>query len=102
MCLNVGGAVLGVALSTLVVDAVSSQPSGNDARSQLDGYRAGYYLCLGFCGLAMVLSLIMIYISQQQVNKSEPDHSETELRAMEKGEGKHPAQSNTVDSVNGT
>ncbi|EWY84485.1 hypothetical protein FOYG_11934 [Fusarium oxysporum NRRL 32931] len=57
MFLNVGGAVLGVALLTLVSDTVASNKGGESSSSaRLDGYRAGYYTCIGMSALGFVLS----------------------------------------------
>lgn len=58
MCLNIGGAVIGVALTTLIVDAVASK-STNETKSQarLDGFRAGYYFALALSLTAVAPSL---------------------------------------------
>lgn len=58
MFLNVGGAVLGVALLTLVSDTVAFNKGGESSSSaRLDGYRAGYYTCIGMCALGFVISI---------------------------------------------
>lgn len=83
MCLNIGGAVLGVALTTVVMDSVSSESGSSANQTSLDGYRAGYYLCLGFSCLATALSLIMIFFPARQEEPVASDRSATDLHAME-------------------
>ncbi|KIL88594.1 hypothetical protein FAVG1_07839 [Fusarium avenaceum] len=57
MFLNVGGAVLGVALLTLVSNTVTSSKGGESSSSaRLDGYRAGYYTCVGMSALGFAMS----------------------------------------------
>ncbi|WZH48359.1 aminotriazole resistance protein [Fusarium acuminatum] len=57
MFLNVGGAVLGVALLTLVSNTVTSSNGGESSSSaRLDGYRAGYYTCVGMSALGFAMS----------------------------------------------
>ncbi|XWW97294.1 hypothetical protein V2A60_005276 [Cordyceps javanica] len=52
MFLNIGGAVLGVAVLTVISDSVTSNQGGKDNPSaRLDGYRAGYY---GTVGMAII------------------------------------------------
>lgn len=61
MCLNVGGAVLGVAVLTVIDNSVTANNGGqNDAQARLDGYRAGYYGAIFMCGLAIILSVLAI------------------------------------------
>lgn len=58
MCLNIGGAVMGIALTTLLIDAVASK-STSEVKSQarLEGFRAGYYFALALSLTAVVPSL---------------------------------------------
>ncbi|KAF9636612.1 aminotriazole resistance protein [Lasiodiplodia theobromae] len=61
MCLNVGGAVLGVAVLTVIDNSVTANNGGQkDAQARLDGYRAGYYGAIFMCGLAIILSVLAI------------------------------------------
>ncbi|KAI1111373.1 aminotriazole resistance protein [Nemania sp. NC0429] len=58
MFLNIGGAVLGVAIMTLISDSVAlnNQWRGG-AQARLDGYRAAYYYSLGLSALATIPSV---------------------------------------------
>lgn len=98
MCLNIGGAVLGIALSTLVFDSVASKRGGNNPHARLDGYRAGYYLCLGFCGLAMLLSFFMISLTVQSSRDPDATRSGTVVKATKKDEEQAAVQSNIAES----
>ena len=58
MCLNIGGAVIGVALTTLIIDAVASKSTSEvKSQAQLEGFRAGYYFALALSLTAIVPSL---------------------------------------------
>lgn len=52
MFLNVGGAVLGVAVLTVISDSV-----GNNGNNALEGYRAGYYAAIAMAAIGLVISL---------------------------------------------
>ncbi|OJJ96301.1 hypothetical protein ASPACDRAFT_47071 [Aspergillus aculeatus ATCC 16872] len=57
MFLNVGGAVLGVAVLTVISNSVASNHGGvENPRAALDGYRAGYYGAIAMAALGVVLS----------------------------------------------
>lgn len=58
MFLNVGGAVLGVAVLTVISDSVTSNKGGKqDPDALLEGYRAGYYGAIAMAGIGLVLSI---------------------------------------------
>jgi len=58
MCLNVGGAALGVAVVTVVANSVTDGKGGvGKAGARLEGYRAGYWACVRMCGLAVMVSV---------------------------------------------
>ncbi|KAM4066490.1 major facilitator superfamily protein [Hirsutella rhossiliensis] len=58
MFLNVGGAVLGVAVLTVISDSVTSNRGGKqDPGALLDGYRAGYYGAIAMAALGLVLGV---------------------------------------------
>ncbi|RAH71909.1 MFS transporter [Aspergillus aculeatinus CBS 121060] len=58
MFLNVGGAVLGVAVLTVISNSVTANHGGvENPRAALDGYRAGYYGAIAMATLGVVLSL---------------------------------------------
>lgn len=58
MCLNIGGAVIGVALTTLIIDAVESKSTSEvKVQARLEGFRAGYYFALALSLMATVPSL---------------------------------------------
>ncbi|TGJ79879.1 hypothetical protein E0Z10_g8897 [Xylaria hypoxylon] len=69
MFLNIGGAVLGVAIITLTSNSVAlNNGSHNRAAALLDGYRAGYYYALGLSGLATILSVFGMPSKRQLAN----------------------------------
>ena len=58
MFLNVGGAVLGVAVLTVISNSVTANHGGEEnPRAALNGYRAGYYAAIAMAALRVVLSL---------------------------------------------
>lgn len=65
MFLNVGGAVLGVAVLTVISDSVALNHGGkSNPDANLEGYRAGYYGALAMVAIGFVLSLF--YQKEQQ------------------------------------
>ncbi len=57
MFLNIGGAVLGVAVLTVISDSVTSNQGGKGSESaRLDGYRAGYYGTIAMAVIGFVAS----------------------------------------------
>ncbi len=57
MFLNIGGAVLGVAVLTVISDSVTSSQGGKSSQSaRLDGYRAGYYGTIAMAVLGFIAS----------------------------------------------
>ncbi|KAM3457386.1 hypothetical protein MY3296_001128 [Beauveria thailandica] len=57
MFLNIGGAVLGVAVLTVISDSVASNHGDKDRPSaRLDGYRAGYYGTIAMAVIGLVAS----------------------------------------------
>lgn len=58
MFLNVGGAVLGVAILTAISNSVTSAKGGKEnPEASLDGYRAGYYGSIAMAGLGALCAL---------------------------------------------
>ncbi|RAH48785.1 MFS general substrate transporter [Aspergillus brunneoviolaceus CBS 621.78] len=58
MFLNVGGAVLGVAVLTVISNSVTANHGGEEnPRAALNGYRAGHYAAIAMAALRVVLSL---------------------------------------------
>ncbi|KAM5343579.1 hypothetical protein ACJ41O_012116 [Fusarium nematophilum] len=58
MFLNVGGAVLGVAVLTAICDSVTSAEGGKEnPQALLDGYRAGYYGAISMAGIGLIAAL---------------------------------------------
>lgn len=65
MFLNVGGAVLGVAVLTVISNSVALNHGGkSNPDANLEGYRAGYYGALAMVAIGFVLSLF--YQKEQQ------------------------------------
>ncbi|KAH7015652.1 aminotriazole resistance protein [Ilyonectria destructans] len=58
MFLNVGGAVLGVAVLTVITDSVTSNKGGKQSSDAvLEGYRAGYYSAIGMSAIGLLLAV---------------------------------------------
>lgn len=58
MFLNIGGAVLGVAIMTLISDSVALNNEWRGGpQARLDGYRAAYYYSIGLSALATIPSV---------------------------------------------
>ncbi|KAI0544202.1 aminotriazole resistance protein [Xylaria curta] len=71
MFLNVGGAVLGVALLTVINDSVASSHGGKDVPSAvLAGFRAGYYGAIAMTIIGFVCS---IFFRQPTANDEQPE-----------------------------
>ncbi|KAI1372046.1 aminotriazole resistance protein [Hypoxylon crocopeplum] len=88
MFLNVGGAVLGVAIITLISDSVTLNNSarGNE-QAHLDGFRAGYYFTLGLSVLATIPSVFGMP-SGEMLHKTEAvDQSSSENDTKDAMEG---------------
>lgn len=61
MSLNVGGAVFGVAVLTVIDNSVESQHGGQgSAPARLKGYRAAYYGAIALAVLATLLSFSVV------------------------------------------
>lgn len=96
MCLNVGGAVLGVAVLTVIDNSVTANHGGQgDAQARPDGYRAGYYGALFMCGLATILSVLTI-----RPNKDAADAA-VEEKPTAKSDGSTKTERETELSKNG-
>ena len=84
MFLNVGGAVLGVAVLTVISDSVASNHGGkSNPEANLEGYRAGYYGALAMIAIGFILSLFFSRKEQQQ------EHSPQREGEKKKGEEKN-------------
>ena len=67
MFLNVGGAVLGVAVLTVISDSVTSNYGGkSNPVANLQGYRAGYYGALAMIAIGFILSIFFYQKEQQE------------------------------------
>lgn len=81
MFLNVGGAVLGVAVLTVISDSVASNHGGNsNPDANLEGYRAGYYGALAMIVIGFILS---VFFYQKEQQEERPPQQEGE---KQKGE----------------
>lgn len=74
MFLNVGGAVLGVAVLTVISDSVTSNKGGKlNPKALLEGYRAGYYAAIAMAVIGLVISVFFTPGNTQSESKeSEP------------------------------
>ena len=69
MFLNVGGAVLGVAVLTVISDSVASKSNHGGKSNQvanLEGYRAGYYGALAMIAIGFILSFFFYQKEQEE------------------------------------
>ena len=65
MFINVGGAVLGLAVLTVIRDSVTANEGGDEkASALLAGFRAGYYASMAMCVLGFALS-VWFFLSQK-------------------------------------
>lgn len=88
MFLNVGGAVLGVALLTVVDDSVTLKEGGpENARARLAGYRAGYHGALAMAVLGLVISFFFSEAkawNDKQQHKAETQEATANITDKEK------------------
>lgn len=85
MFLNVGGAVLGVAVLTVISDSVALNHGGkSNPDANLEGYRAGYYGALAMVAVGFVLSLF--YQKEQQEERPLQQEGEKQKGEKQKGE----------------
>lgn len=76
MFLNVGGAVLGVAVLTVINDSVTSNNGGKgNSDAALDGYRAGYYGAIAMAAIGLICSIFFTQPKKDEV-KSQSEHPE--------------------------
>ena len=82
MSLNVGGAVLGVAVLTVIANSVTSDQGGpNQDLARLRGYRAAYYgtVALGVLGTILSLVAMRLWSSRPNVaNEQQPHPSDND------------------------
>lgn len=61
MSLNVGGAVFGVAVLTVIANSVTNENGGQDLlQARLRGYQASYYGAIAWAMLATIISSYMV------------------------------------------
>ena len=89
MCLNVGGAVLGVAVVTVVANSVTDGKGGvGKAGARLKGYRAGYWACVGMCGVAGMVSVWGMRVGKGQDGGEGGEGSDVEVGEQLEGVGR--------------
>lgn len=75
MFLNVGGAVLGIAILTAINDSVASEKGGKqDPNAALAGQRAGYYGAIAMCAIGFIVSIFFAH--------SKKDEASEELKSL--------------------
>lgn len=107
MFLNVGGAVLGVAVLTVISDSVALNHGGkSNPDANLDGYRAGYYGALAMIAIGFILSLFFYQKEQQEErppqqegDKQEGDKQKGEEHRSENDEKKPETEKLPVDAT---
>ena len=83
MFLNVGGAVLGVAVLTVISDSVTLNYGGkSNPVANLEGYRAGYYGALAMIAIGFVLS---VFFYQKEKQEERPLQQEGEQKGEKQG-----------------
>nr|POE79795.1 drug resistance protein [Quercus suber] len=96
MFLNVGGAVLGVALLTAISNAVTNAQGGSrNARAALHGYQAGYYTMVGMAGVGIFVA--MFYkVKKQDVEQEQNGKQEHDKDMGEENKEKAEARTESV------
>ncbi|KJZ80420.1 hypothetical protein HIM_00270 [Hirsutella minnesotensis 3608] len=84
MFLNVGGAVLGVAVLTVISDSVTSNNGGKqDSKALLEGYRAGYYGAIAMAAIGFVLAVFFKSKKSDGKASKEGDRAPSPARSEE-------------------
>lgn len=89
MFLNVGGAVLGVAVLTVISDSVAWKNGGkSNPQANLEGYRAGYYAAIAMIAIGFILSIFFAHNKGQQGEQQEGEEkgNENDEKKAEKKE----------------
>lgn len=80
MVLNIGGAVLGTAVMTVVIDSVEANNGGQASHSaHMDGYHAALYTTVGFSGLGIVASVVMYLLSWRGDTHTNTNNNNSDL-----------------------
>lgn len=84
MFLNVGGAVLGVAVLTVISDSVTLNYGGkSNPVANLEGYRAGYYGALAMIAIGFILSIF--FYQKEQQERAPPQEGENQKEEGQEG-----------------
>lgn len=93
MFLNVGGAVLGVAVLTVISDSVTSNYGGKgNPVANLEGYRAGYYGALAMIAIGFILSIFFYQKEQQEDRPLQQEGENQEGENQKEGEQERKGQ----------
>ncbi|KAF4622658.1 hypothetical protein G7Y89_g14368 [Cudoniella acicularis] len=72
MSLNVGGAVLGLAILTVINDSVASKNGGGEFQSaKVNGYRAAFYGAIGWAVIGLGLSILYNRLGQSLISEAQ-------------------------------
>lgn len=72
MSLNVGGAVFGVAVLTVIANSVTNNTGGQDSlQARVRGYQASYYGAIAWAVLATLISTYLLWSNIQKSRESE-------------------------------
>ncbi|KAH8200510.1 hypothetical protein TruAng_005340 [Truncatella angustata] len=72
MSLNIGGAVFGVAVLTVIANSVTSNNGGQDSlAARLRGYQASYYGAIAWAVLATLISIYVVISGYRKSKQSE-------------------------------
>lgn len=106
MFLNVGGAVLGVAVLTVISDSVASNHGGkNNPQANLEGYRARYYAAIAMIAIGFIISLCPHgeeTQEQQQQEEEQQEERENEGHESKEAEKKETPAAITNKTTSGT
>lgn len=98
MSLQVGGAVLGVAVLTVINNSVVSMNGGqSSANARRKGYDAAYYGAIALSGLAALLSFFTAKKAAPSKTDRSPEESTEQSRKGEKEKEKPNKSNNNED-----
>jgi len=91
MSLNVGGAVFGVAVLTVIANSVTNDNGGQKLlQARVRGYKASYYGAIAWAVLAALISTYMVLNNYKKSKK--PEEIQTAAAAEEKSEEETPKE----------
>ncbi|KAK7432506.1 hypothetical protein QQZ08_001071 [Neonectria magnoliae] len=97
MFLNVGGAVLGVAVLTVISDSVTSNKGGKqNPDALLEGYRAGYYGAIAMSAIGLILAIF--FPPKKAIDSGKPEE-EREVSPADSVKPEEESETSPADSM---